>query len=352
MEVTESLLGLRLAGMVFGLFMALWTFVRYRASRCDRGEFLLTLFMALGMVAVAINPNLGNVLADIFSLKNQQLGRIITLIIVANILFWILLIKTRERSFKANRQFDLLVRRLASDKFFETYAGTNFDIIVIIPALNEGENLEHVLPRMPSVIQGNRCGCLVVDDGSSDETPIVVTNSGHMLISGLINRGGGSALRLGYDIAQKLGAQIVVTMDADGQHLPEEIEGLVSPILSGKEDIVIGSRLMGSREKDSVIRLVGIHFFNHLINLLANTRISDCSNGFRAFRMNALAKVLLTQDQFHTAELIIDAARKGMKIGEAPVTVLKRISGESKKGKNLSYGFNFCKTIFSTWLRK
>jgi hypothetical protein len=68
--------------------------------------------------------------------------------------------------------------------------------------------------------------------------------------------------------------------------------------------------------------------------------------------MEALKKVLLIQDQFHTAELIIDAARKELRIGEAPITHVRRYSGASKKGKDLSYGFNFSKTILKSWLRK
>jgi glycosyltransferase involved in cell wall biosynthesis len=114
----------------------------------------------------------------------------------------------------------------------------------------------------------------------------------------------GAALRLGYDIAVAGGAKIVLTMDGDGQHRPNEIERLVKPILDDEVDIVIGSRLLGQCERDSKIRWIGIHLFNFIINLLAGTRITDCSNGFRSFRVESLKKIVLLQDQFHTAELI------------------------------------------------
>ncbi len=172
------------------------------------------------------------------------------------------------------------------------------------------------------------------------------------MVSNPINRGGGAALRLGYDIAKAARAKIIVTMDGDGQHLPEEIQNLVEPILNNEADFVIGSRVLGKHERDNIVRWVGIHTFNLIINLLAGTRITDCSNGFRAFRVDSLQKVLLLQDQFHTAELIIDAARKGIRIREVPVTVLRRFSGQSRKGKNWKYGFNFSKTVLKTWLRK
>ena len=80
-------------------------------------------------------------------------------------------------------------------------------------------------------------------------------------------------------------------------------------------------------------------------------KISDCSNGFRALRADALARLLLRQDQFHTAELIIDAAKKEISIAEVPVTVKRRASGESKKGRDWSYGLSFARTVLKTWWR-
>ena len=76
-----------------------------------------------------------------------------------------------------------------------------------------------------------------------------------------------------------------------------------------------------------------------------------CSNGFRALRARELSQLLLRQDQFHTAELIIDAAKRGIQVAEAPVTVRRRASGESKKGRDWSYGLSFARTVLKTWWR-
>jgi len=305
------------------------------------------------LLIVAIYPDSINIIANMMALDNRQYGRIIALLIISNMLLWVLLISIRSKDAVKSIQFDLLVRRLAMEKFFERDDfKTIKEITVIIPALNEADNLDHILPRIPGSIEECSVGVLVIDDGSNDNTWDVVTKHKFSVVSNPINRGGGAALRLGYDIAMASGAKIIVTMDADGQHLPEEIERLVSPIFKGDLDIVIGSRVLGQREKDSIFRWAGIHIFNFVINLLAGTRITDCSNGFRAFQMDSLKKVLLLQDQFHTAELLIDAARKGLRIGEVPVTLLRRHSGISKKGSDLSYGVNFLKTIIKAWLRK
>ena len=140
-------------------------------------------------------------------------------------------------------------------------------------------------------------------------------------------------------------------MDADGQHRPEEIEQLVLPIIDDKYDVVIGSRVLGTREKDSPIRAAGVHVFGVIISSLLGKRITDPSSGFRAFKMDKIKNIDLREDQYHTSELIIDAIKKGLRVKEVPITILKRKFGKSKKGKNLKYGFNFAKTIIKAWWR-
>jgi glycosyltransferase involved in cell wall biosynthesis len=288
-----------------------------------------------------------------FALEGKQFGRLITLLIFSNFLLWAIILGLRSKNDKKSADIDLLVRHLTKKQFLKEFQLDEInEIMVIIPALNEAENLAQILPRIPEKVNGRPLGVLVVDDMSMDNTIAVVKKHGQLVAKNLINRGGGAALRAGYDIAIEGGAKIVVTMDGDGQHLPEEIERLVVPILEDRLDIVIGSRALGKREKDSVVRWIGIHIFNFIINFLSGTHITDCSSGFRAFRVDSLQKVLLFQDQFHTAELIIDASKRGLRIGEVPITVLRRLSGESKKGKDLSYGLNFSKTVWKTWLRK
>jgi len=318
-----------------------------------RYEFFLLNFFGIGIITISIYPDSVNIIAGMMALNNRQYGRLIALLIISNMILWVLLIGMRNKDAVRSIQFDLLVRRLAMEKFLKNSdRKTIEEITVIIPAFNEAENLRQILPRMPKTIMGRPLGVLVIDDGSYDDTVKVVKKSGYSVASYPMNRGGGAALRLGYDIACELGAKTVVTMDADGQHVPEEIERLVTPILKGDSDIVIGSRVLGVYERDSIFRWIGVRVFSILINILSGTKITDCSSGFRAFKVESLNKVLLVQDQFHTAELIIDAARKGLKIKEVPAAHLRRLSGKSKKGRDVSYGINFTKVILKTWIRK
>jgi glycosyltransferase involved in cell wall biosynthesis len=250
-------------------------------------------------------------------------------------------------------QFDRLVRSLGVSEFRRLHPDLERlpAVVVVIPAYDEAENVGAVIDAMPESVRGKEVAALVIDDGSHDDTSGAARRAGALVVESPVNRGGGAALRLGFDIAIEYGAEIVVTMDADGQHLPSEIEGLVAPVIEGNLAFVIGSRILGTHERDNSLRWAGIHFFNTLIRLLTPVKISDCSNGFRALRARELSQLLLRQDQFHTAELIIEAAKRGIPIGEAPVTVKRRMSGESKKGRDWSYGLSFARTVIKTWWR-
>jgi glycosyltransferase involved in cell wall biosynthesis len=235
--------------------------------------------------------------------------------------------------------------------FLETASKDLKPIMIVIPAFNEAENLRYLLPKIPTKIKATAMGVLVVDDGSEDETIQIVRDHNQFVVSNPINRGGGAALRLGYDILKSSDAAVCVTMDADGQHRPEDIEELVAPIINDEYDVVIGSRVLGAREKDDPIRIVGVHVFSAIISSLLGKKITDPSSGFRAFKLDKMKNINLYEDQYHTSELIIEAVKKGLRVKEVPITILKRKFGKSKKGRDLIYGFHFTRIILKTWWR-
>ncbi|MBU3690508.1 MAG: glycosyltransferase family 2 protein, partial [Solirubrobacterales bacterium] len=166
-----------------------------------------------------------------------------------------------------------------------------------------------------------------------------------------VNRGGGAAMRTGYRLMVDSEAEVTVTMDADGQHLPAEMERLVAPVLTGEVDVAHGSRILGSAEKGHPVREAGIVFFNRLVSLITGTKVTDCSNGYRAVRTTVLPRLVLRQEQFHTSEFLIEAIKRGIPSEEVPVTVVARIHGSSKKPAVFRYGVGFANAIFRTWLR-
>ena len=341
---------LRIVGLIIGIVGLIATFLFYRGPKWKRFNFVFFSFFNLSLISVTINPNVVNFLRDLLSLQEYQYGRILALLIISNLILVFFSFYSISKVENFRLQFDKLVRKIGSG-YLESADEHIKDIMVLIPAYNELENLKYLLPKMPDSISGKKVGVLVVDDGSDDGTKEIVQNHGHPVVSNVINRGGGAALRLGYDILRNSGADICVTMDADGQHQPEEIEQLVVPIIDDKYDVVIGSRVLGIREKDSPIRAAGVHVFGVIITSLLGKRITDPSSGFRAFKMDKIKNIDLREDQYHTSELIIDAVKKGLRVKEVPITILKRKFGKSKKGKNLKYGFNFAKTIIKAWWR-
>jgi hypothetical protein len=344
---------LRWVGLLVGIGVLVAAFGRFRGARTSRVDFGLRLLVASGLILVSVFPASVDLLRDMLMLEREQFSRLIAVLIASNLVLWLALISSRSRWSRQADQFDRLVRSLGVAEFRRLHPGqeTLPPVVVVIPAFDEAENIGAVLEAMPEQVCGMPLTALVVDDGSDDGTAEVARSARALVARSPVRRGGGAALRLGFDIAMEYGARFVVTMDADGQHLPGEIEDVIRPIVESEFDFVIGSRILGRHEGENRLRHAGIHVFNAVIRLLTPVKVTDCSNGFRALRTSELSRVLLRQDQFHTAELIIDAAKKGIRIGEVPVTVRRRASGESKKGRDWSYGLSFARTVLKTWWR-
>jgi len=341
---------LRLVGLIIGIAGLIATFLFYRGPKWKRFNFVFFSLFNVSLIAVTINPNVVNFLRDLLSLQQYQYGRILALLIISNLILVFFSFYSISKVENFRLQFDKLVRKIGSG-YLDPASENIKDVMVLIPAYNEADNLKYLLPKMPGSINGKDVGILVVDDGSDDDTKEIVQHHGHLVVSNVINRGGGAALRLGYDILRNAGANICITMDADGQHRPEEIENMVSPIINDEYDVVIGSRILGAREKDSIVRSAGVHIFGAIVSSLLGQRLTDPSSGFRAFKMDPIKDIDLREDQYHTSELIIEAVKKGLRVREVPITILKRKYGHSKKGRNLKYGFYFAKTILKAWWR-
>lgn len=348
-----ELSGLRIAGLVIGVIGLYVTFTIYRGPRWKRANFIFFGMFSLGLVTVSINPGVLNNIAEILKLDQKQRGRILALLIGSSIILWFLLIYFKVKLDEYRYQFDLLIRKLGHEEIEDLLKKEIADkeIMVVIPAYNEADNLKELLRRIPGKIKDKNVGALIVDDGSADNTKDVVIQAGHLVVQNKINRGQGAASRLGYDVLLRNNIRIGVTMDADNQHLPEEIEKVVAPILNNEYDLVIGSRILGESYKSSLMRDTGVNLFTKAINAITGLRLTDCASGFRAFNVSKMSSLNLREDQFQTAEVIIEAAKKGLKIGEVPITIVKRKHGTSKKGKDIKYGLFFAKTVLKSWWR-
>ena len=204
---------------------------------------------------------------------------------------------------------------------------------------------------MPSEVCGVPTEILVSTTARATAPATSPPSTAPLVARHVTNRGGGAALRTGYRLMVESGAEIVVTLDADGQHLPSEMERLVKPVLDGEVDVAHGSRVLGHADRNHFARELGIVFFNRLVSFITRTHVTDCSNGYRAVRTTVLPQLVLRQEQFHTSEFMIEAIKRGIPAKEVPITVEQRLHGHSKKPAVFRYGMGFANAIVRTWLR-
>jgi hypothetical protein len=325
----------------------------YERRNISRLNLIILFGLCASVAALAIYPPLFDPILRTFDFERGTDGVIFALLVAVFVLFFLYL-RAQTTADTNERSIRLLVEALGQERFDWGRAESLPDgqrLVTICPAFNEAENVAAVIKQIPAMIEGHHVVPVVVSDGSTDGTAAVAREAGAYVAELPIRRGGGLALRVGYEIALQLGAQIVVTLDSDGQHLPEEIPIVIAPILAGEADYVNGSRLLGSFERESLVRHLGVHVFSRIITLLTGRRITDPSSGYRAARADLLERVVLKQDQFWSTEILIEALRHRARVVEVPVTFLARAGGESKKPKSFRYGWNFLKVIIQTWLR-
>jgi glycosyltransferase involved in cell wall biosynthesis len=204
-------------------------------------------------------------------------------------------------------------------------------VVVVIPAFNEERTIVEVIRGLK---QRGFTRLIVVDDGSSDRTGELASSEGVIRLRHLLNRGLGGALGTGISAALRLGAEVIVTFDADGQHDPNDIMRLLEPIDMGEAEVVIGSRMLDPR---------GMPFRRRLANWLANVVTyllfggwtTDSQSGLRAFSRRAAARMqIMTTGMEVSSEIIAEAVRNRLKRKEVPV---KAIYTDYSLSKGQSY---------------
>lgn len=190
-------------------------------------------------------------------------------------------------------------------------------VTVILPAFNEEVSIGSIV----LLARHYADHVVVVDDGSSDRTAEIAMKAGAEVIVLEVNKGKGEALKTGFTAAE--GADIIVTMDSDGQHNPTDIPKLVSPILKGEADLVNGSRYLNDLGRNiPIYRRVGLRVLDRFTNLNSGVKITDSQSGFRAFSAS-------TKDVFRfnaqgmtiENEMLADAGKSGLRIIEVGIGV-------------------------------
>lgn len=190
----------------------------------------------------------------------------------------------------------------------------------ILPAYNAARFLPQVVGEIRRLHPDLRV--LVVDDGSRDGTAEAGRAAGAEVLVHQVNQGKGEALKTGYRWAQEQNLDWVYTMDSDGQHLPAEMQGLMDAALQGPWDVVVGTRMAQVADMPW-IRLKTNQFTSWVVSRLAGQRIPDSQNGYRLYRVGCLRGVRLKTRRYDSeSEILVRLARRGARIGSAPITTV------------------------------
>jgi glycosyltransferase involved in cell wall biosynthesis len=195
-------------------------------------------------------------------------------------------------------------------------------LMIQIPCLDEERDLPRTLSRLPRRVDGfDRVEWLVVDDGSTDRTLAVAREGGvDHLVSLTNNKGLAAAFQAGLDASLKLGADVIVNTDADGQYDPADIPRLVAPILDGYADMVVGDRQVEDLEHFSRSKKLLQRLGSWVVRKLSGTDVPDTTSGFRAYNREAAIQLLVVSNFTYTLESLIQAGRTLVAVEHVPIT--------------------------------
>jgi glycosyltransferase involved in cell wall biosynthesis len=201
-----------------------------------------------------------------------------------------------------------------------------------IPAYNEEHSIAEVVTK--SLAHVDRV--IVCDDGSTDDTEKVAREAGATVIT-QTNQGYGAAISSLFDYARKANARIMVTLDGDGQHNPDQIPLLVDAISTHNVDVAIGSRFLDDSTKASGYRKTGIKIITSASNYGTNFKVSDSQSGFRAYSKDAIDAIHPTeQGMAVSTEILLKISNKGLSVAEVPITV--SYEGDTSEKNSVSHG--------------
>jgi hypothetical protein len=347
---------LRVVGFLVAALILLLVVRRRRRGTLRLADTIIMTVLALALGTVAVAPSVVDPVLRVLGFPPGNARRVIGLLVLSNILTYVLLLRAFAKTDRLEQTLGEYADRVAARHFEGEYGpqrrgGTDSrKLAVVVPALNEESSLPAVLKDIADDVEGLQTEVIVVSDGSTDSTERVAEEFGALVVRRDLRRGQGAAVRLGYRMALVRGADIVATVDADGQYDPLELPQLVRPILDGEADVAHGSRSLGAYERPLFGRSQGIKVFAWLTSRLARSPITDPASGFRAFTADALEVLEFRENQFHASEVTMAAAKAGFRVREVPCTFRERFAGTTKKPGLMKYGWGYARSLIRTWL--
>ena len=205
--------------------------------------------------------------------------------------------------------------------------------LACIPAYNEENNIKKTIRDVAKFVDQ----IIVYDDGSNDNTVSEAENAGAYVIKNQNNLGKGAALKELFKFAKLTNVDIMVTIDADGQFVADEIPKLLKPVAEQKSDIVVGYRFDDKTEMPKY-RKIGNEFLDKITNLAEDLGVRDTQSGFRSYSKKAINAISFTTDGFGAdSEILISAAKNNLKITEEKVTVIYNTGSKTSTKNPISH---------------
>jgi len=224
-------------------------------------------------------------------------------------------------------------------------------VVIIMPALNEAAVIGPVLSKIPPRIENYTTIPVVIDDGSTDATGEIARRCGAHVLRHVTNLGAGAATITGLKAARILNADIIVTMDSDGQHDPAEIEPLVQCLIEGQFDVVIGSRLLSNNGMPPT-RVMANLLLNVVTFVVYRKIVSDSQSGFKVFSKAALASMDLNSSGYEIcSEIIGEIYRKNLRYKSVPIRA-QYTRYSRAKGQHFLNGINLILGLFMRLMRR
>lgn len=199
-------------------------------------------------------------------------------------------------------------------------------VIAAIPCFNEARFIADIVTRVKKFIPD----VIVIDDGSNDGTSEIAAQAGAVVIRHTRQGGAGAATRTAFLVALERGADVLVTLDGDGQHAPEDLPAVLAAALEGA-DIVIGSRFLKPGYCIPKYRKFGIDVITWLFNFGSKVKVTDSQSGYRAYSRRAMKSLMPTEPGFSfSIQTLVEARRMGLRIVEAPVDCIYHEFGSTK----------------------
>ncbi|WP_456423330.1 HAD-IA family hydrolase [Thermococcus sp.] len=220
---------------------------------------------------------------------------------------------------------------------------------VVVPAYNEEKTLGSVLEDLLRYFR--RDEVIVVNDGSRDRTEEIARSYGVHVLTHLVNRGLGGALGTGFAYAVRKKARLVLTFDADGQHLLSDALRVMKPVAEGRADFAVGSRLKGDTREMPLVKKFGNFVLDAVTAVFARKYVSDSQSGLRCLSGECVRKIRITCDRYAvSSEIIIEASKAGCKIVEVPIKAVYT-EYSMKKGTNVLEGVKIALNLLFDKLR-